>query len=78
MADIVCEVRGGVLVGVYTDIPDARVIVVDWDDVGSTGQPGIGGGAMKHASLQELPDETRAEYEAALRRPTGVSRRHEG
>ena len=29
---IVIDVRGGTVCGVYTDDPDAQVILVDWDE----------------------------------------------
>lgn len=35
MADIVVVISGGVLVGLYTDVPDTRGVLVDWDEVES-------------------------------------------
>ena len=62
MNDIVIEVSGGVVVGVYTDLPDARVVLVDWDNIGDGDRPGIYG--QHH--LREVPEETRAKCASAL------------
>jgi len=58
-AGIVVEIRGGTLVAVYTDVPDARVVLVDWDDVEAGDTPG----AIPHESLASAPPEIRRHWE---------------
>lgn len=54
---VVVEIRGGTLVGLYTNDRDVEAYVVDWDD--------IEGGASTHdlraemAGLEEMPAGTR-------------------
>lgn len=61
MNDIVVEVSGGVVVGVYTDVPNARVVLVDWDNI----EAGDSAGAYPPGQLSELPEETAAEIARA-------------
>lgn len=69
MSDIVVEVRGGVVVEVYTDVAGARVVVVDWDNAEHPDQVGVAGGILAHARLEGMPNETRTECRAALGDP---------
>jgi len=69
MSDIVVEVRGGVVIEVYTDVTDARVVIVDWDEAEHPDQVGVAGGILVHARLEEMPNETRTECRAALGDP---------
>ena len=65
MNDIVVEVRGGVVVEVYANIEDARIILVDWDQAGDTETAGPVSTVFPHAPLASLPQETRVQYERA-------------
>jgi len=61
LTDIIVEVRGGVVVGVYTDVPDARVVLVDWDNI----EAGDRAGLYPADHLCEIPDETSAQIARA-------------
>lgn len=39
MTEIFVEVRGGVIVESYSDVPDAVVNVIDWDNTNAVGTP---------------------------------------
>jgi len=39
--DVVVESRGGVIVAIYTRNSNARVVVVDWDDISASCQYGV-------------------------------------
>lgn len=41
MTDVVVEVRGGTVVKVYSERPETRVTVVDWDDLGAGDNRGV-------------------------------------
>ena len=60
-AGVVVEIRGGTLVAVYTDVPNAQVVLVDWDDVEAGDTPG----AVIHESLASAPPEIRRYYETS-------------
>ncbi|HUV03756.1 MAG TPA: hypothetical protein VMX94_01470 [Armatimonadota bacterium] len=66
MNDIVVEVRGGVVVEVYTNITDARVVIVDWDEAEHPDQVGVAGGLLAHAQLEAMLGTTSAECRAVL------------
>lgn len=66
MRDIVVEVNKGMVVGLYSDVEDARFVVVDWDlrerlDTGD--QIGI---EQDHSKLSLLSQNARAEYLRAI------------
>lgn len=67
MSDIIVEIRGGVLVAVYTDIPNARAVLVDWDEVESPEDLTVAGGIYPMDSVASMPDETELVYQSALR-----------
>lgn len=64
--EVVIEVRRGMVVHVYTDVPDVRVVLVDWDL--RERQEGSVATVEAVASLHEMSDEVRNEYEDALTR----------
>jgi hypothetical protein len=66
MADIVVVVSGGVLVGLYTDIPNARGVLVDWDEVESSDDLTVAGGLFGADRLASMPDETDAVYKSVV------------
>ncbi len=39
--EIVVESRGGSIVAVYSSDPNARIVVVDWDEFDDSGRPGF-------------------------------------
>ena len=67
MADVVIEVRGGVVTEVYCDHPDLRAIVIDWDKVGGRQCPEHAGFEWPRlVELAELPEDTLREYQFAI------------
>ncbi|MCX6349307.1 MAG: hypothetical protein NTV79_07400 [Candidatus Aureabacteria bacterium] len=58
MADIVIEVRGGVVVEVYSKKAGLRALIVDWDSF-EVGDDGICAGAQACASYETMPEEIR-------------------
>jgi len=57
MTDVIVEVRGGVVVEVYSKDHRTRVAVVDWDDVEEGGIPA--GVALRQCGTYEMmPEET--------------------
>jgi len=57
---IILEIRGGVLQEIYTDDPDQKIILVDWDNIKM--------GDKAHyfcdmSSIATLPKETKQEIE---------------
>jgi hypothetical protein len=57
MADIVIEIRDGVVAEVYSDRDDLQVVVVDWDSIES-GEGDHGAGVVPCSSLREMDSET--------------------
>lgn len=66
MADIVVVISGGVLVGLYTDVPDTRGVLVDWDEVESQDDLTAAGGIFGVDSLASMPEETELVYKSAV------------
>lgn len=63
--NIVVETSGGVINEVYTDVPGVRVVIIDWDEAEYVAE-GVGiGGVLPHVSLDEMPVETRIQYQLA-------------
>jgi hypothetical protein len=56
-ADVVIEVSGGTVVAVYSDLPDGRIVLVDWDELECGAAPG---GVYPHNRREDLPDDVRA------------------
>ena len=65
MNDIVVEVRGGIVVEIYSDLPDLRFVLMDWDNIHDGDHPFCWGDP---APLSAMPEETRANYDDAARR----------
>lgn len=65
MKDIVIEIRGGVVVEIYSDLPDVNLILVDWDNIQEGVDPSCWGAAV---SLSLMPEDTFSRYRDALRR----------
>jgi hypothetical protein len=65
MADIVVEVRGGMVVEIYSDLPELRCVLVDWDNIHAGDHPFCWGGPVP---LSAMPEDTRANYREAARR----------
>lgn len=64
MTDIVIEVEGGMITGIYSDVKDARFVVIDWDL--REREPNEIATEQIHQKLRFLPRETRTEYRRAL------------
>jgi len=71
MNDIVVEVRGGVVVEVYTSVRGARVLIVDWDDLEGADQSEVAAAVHAHCEISQLPADTRECYQRALRDSSG-------
>jgi len=69
MKDVVVEVRGGLIVEVYCDQSDVRIIVIDWDNIDDSPSRLVGFCWEPREQLGLLPDDTRAQYEHVI---TGV------
>jgi len=63
--DIVIEVQGGVVVGLYCDLPDARFVVVDWDSI-ECGDSDLGVGIESHEPLKSISAQTRKHYRRSI------------
>jgi len=61
--DIVVEIRGGTAVAMYTDDPNARLILVDWDEFNEGGRPGV---LYPVQATSEMPSDTRDMVRHAL------------
>lgn len=57
MADIVVEIKQGALIGFYTDMPDLKVVLVDWDNIERRDDEGIIGELIGVDSMASMPDE---------------------
>jgi len=58
MVDIVIEVRGGVVVEVYSKKAGSRVLIVDWDDFEVNNARSCAG-IQACASYETMPEDTR-------------------
>lgn len=66
MKEIVVEVRGGLVVEIYGNDPDIRVILIDWDELESPEKCGTVGFTWDSClPLASLPEDSRAQYELA-------------
>lgn len=48
-----------VVTAVYTDIPGARVLIADWDNVAESPPESIPGGVLSHNGIQSLSFEVK-------------------
>ena len=58
MCDLVVEVRGGVVVEVYSRTPEKHVAIIDWDDI-KAGDASRGVITRQCVSYAVMPNETR-------------------
>jgi hypothetical protein len=63
MKTVVIETRGGAIQEIYTDDREARVVVVNWDELEHVGDAVAG--LRQTQSLSLLPPDTREQIEAA-------------
>jgi hypothetical protein len=70
--DVIITVLGGCVNGVFTDIPNAKVVLLDWDDINDSPVETLNSGPARTRpfSLSEMPDETRRVYEDYISRFT--------
>jgi hypothetical protein len=68
MTDIVVEIRKGLVSGIYSDVKDARFVVVDWDLVERFEADDEGRVATEfgHEALSALPPASAWEYNRAI------------
>jgi hypothetical protein len=64
MNDVVVEVRGGIVVEIYSDAPDLRLSLVDWDNIRDGDHPFCWGNP---APMSDMPEDTRASFDEAVR-----------
>jgi hypothetical protein len=67
MSDVIVEIRGGVLIEIYGNDSNVRVIVIDWDKL-QDGEVG-GNAGFKWGPCQplsSLPADTREQYQRAI------------
>jgi hypothetical protein len=65
MNDIVVEVRGGLVVEIYSNHPGVRFVLVDWDKINDGTDSFCWG---EPASLSLMPEDTCARYHNAVLR----------
>ena len=65
--DVVIEIRGGCLVGIYSTNRDERFTLIDWDDVKDEDKSEKGR-AFPLIPLDSMPDDTRRAYEHHISR----------
>ncbi|MBN2317032.1 MAG: hypothetical protein JXM79_24105 [Sedimentisphaerales bacterium] len=65
-SDIVIEVRGGALVGVYCNNRDQRFIFLDWDDLNELPEAEHVGGVIHRNSFSDMHQETRSVYDRTV------------
>ena len=61
--DIVIEVRGGCLVGVYSNNRDQRVVLMDWDDLNEVPETARLGGIVPINPFYEMRKDTQSLYD---------------
>lgn len=64
MTDIVVEIRKGMVSGIYSDLQDARFVVVDWDLVERLDEGDQIASKCDHEGLSSMPVDSAAEYQA--------------
>ena len=62
MSDVIVEVRGGVVVEVYSKSRRTRVVVIDWDNI-EEGGVSAGTELRQCATCEMMPRETRQAME---------------
>jgi hypothetical protein len=65
-SDIVVEVRGGCLVGVYCNDREQRFILLDWDDLNELPEAERMGGIFARHSFGEMRQDTRSVYDRTV------------
>ena len=66
MLDIVIEIKRGMLIGLYTDIPDAQAVLVDWDDIERREDQAAIGEPLTIESIASMADKTNLAYRSAV------------
>jgi hypothetical protein len=66
--DVIIEIRGGCLVGVYFTPGNQRVIFLDWDDLNELPEELRTAAIFPPDSLDEMPPDTRCVCERGLAR----------
>lgn len=65
-SDIVIEVRGGCLIGVYCTNRQQRFILLDWDDLNELAEADRLGGILPRHSFSEMPEDARCVYDRTV------------
>jgi len=66
MADIVVEIKRGMLIGLYSDTPEVRAVLVDWDDIERRDDQATIGEPLTIESIASMSDKTNLAYRSAL------------
>ena len=73
-SDIIVEVRGGCLVGIYCSDPEQRFILLDWDDLNELPEEQRLGSVFHADALAQMPQDTRRAYDRSLSSEQGLVR----
>ena len=66
MNDIVVEIRGGTIVGVYCNNREQRFILLDWDDLNELPETERVGGVIHRNSFSDMHQGTRSVYDRTV------------
>jgi hypothetical protein len=66
--DVVITVLGGCVTGVFTDIPDVRVIILDWDNINDAPIESLSAGLERTLpwTMQQMPNDTHLAYRCSI------------
>jgi hypothetical protein len=66
--DVVITVLGGCVTGVFTDIPDVRVIILDWDNINEAPIESLSGGPERTLPwrMHQMPSDTLLAYRCSI------------
>jgi hypothetical protein len=65
MRNVIIEVRGGVVVEIYSDSSDTRITLIDWDEADED-EDSRAGIEWRPSRLDEMPPDTDAEFRKVL------------
>ena len=68
--DVVITVLGGCVTGVFTDIPDVRVVILDWDNINDSPLESLLAGPERSLplTLRQMPIDTHLAYRCSIDR----------
>jgi hypothetical protein len=70
--DVVISVLGGCVNGVFSDIPNIRVVLIDWDNINESPRDALLRSEPNNLAspLNEMPAEARLAYECLISEPS--------